>query len=488
MASEDTQLAQTVHRRALHGKRSFRHGLAVDSPLYDASEEDNDETGDDTASAVSIASPNQHSSPNQSAATPRQLPSSPLSRSNLPSNPPGPKQSQIRKVQGAAIPPSSLESDGVDSPTYDGDIESSTTAAPVPSSANKYTSHHRDHSHTHQLSSSTFTPDSPNSASFPAGVTSATTSTASSVAATPSTTQADIMAPPQPTAPPVYHRHSMSQPSIPPPVEASVTPAITISSTSRISMSPKEERKTLSIPHHHPHHELAAGEPEPADATMEIFDPSALTPDEIQKYVKDALEGTGPIPRKYKPNPPPTDRAIRIYADGVYDIFHFGHALQLRQAKLSFPSVHLLVGVCSDELCQEHKSRTVMSHAERCESVRHCRWVDEILSDAPWVIDQAFLDKHQIDYVAHDEDPYKGSDGSDDVYDYVKRTGHFIPTRRTPGVSTSELLERMVRGYRDGQWDAKLDKMGYPELKAEGSEFGSRAPSRAPSRPESRLK
>lgn len=81
------------------------------------------------------------------------------------------------------------------------------------------------------------------------------------------------------------------------------------------------------------------------------------------------------------------------------------------------------MGVCSDELCSEHKSRTVMSHAERCESVRHCRWVDEILPDAPWIIDQAFLDKHDIDYVAHDDDPYQGSDGSDDIYDYVKSIG-----------------------------------------------------------------
>src|SRR5258708_2110575 len=44
--------------------------------------------------------------------------------------------------------------------------------------------------------------------------------------------------------------------------------------------------------------------------------------------------------------------------------------------------------------------------------------------------------------------------------------GRFIPTRRTPGVSTSELLERMVVGYRHGDWDPKLEKMGHPELKS----------------------
>jgi glycerol-3-phosphate cytidylyltransferase-like family protein len=44
-------------------------------------------------------------------------------------------------------------------------------------------------------------------------------------------------------------------------------------------------------------------------------------------------------------------------------------------------------------------------------------------SDAPWVIDQAFLQKHQIDYVAHDEDPHAGSNWSEDVYRFAKSTG-----------------------------------------------------------------
>lgn len=57
------------------------------------------------------------------------------------------------------------------------------------------------------------------------------------------------------------------------------------------------------------------------------------------------------------------------------------------------PWVCMLAGVNSDEQCEEHKSMTVMTHAERCEAVRHCRWVDEVMPGALWVIDQAFLDK-----------------------------------------------------------------------------------------------
>ena len=87
-----------------------------------------------------------------------------------------------------------------------------------------------------------------------------------------------------------------------------------------------------------------------------------------------------------------------------------------------------------------------MTEKERYASVKHCKWVDEVIEDAPWSVDQAFLDLHQIDYVAHDDLPYTSAD-SDDVYQFVKEQGRFIATKRTEGVSTSELITRIVRDY-----------------------------------------
>lgn len=143
---------------------------------------------------------------------------------------------------------------------------------------------------------------------------------------------------------------------------------------------------------------------------------------------------------------PPSDRPVRIYCDGIYDMFHYGHARSLEQVKKLFPNVHLLVGVCNDELTNSKKGRTVMNEKERAESLRHCRWVDEVVEDAPWVIDDAFLAKHRVDFVAHDDIPYQSED-SDDVYKFVKDRGQFIATQRTAGISTSDLITRIVRDY-----------------------------------------
>lgn len=52
----------------------------------------------------------------------------------------------------------------------------------------------------------------------------------------------------------------------------------------------------------------------------------------------------------------------------------------------------------------------------------------------------------QIDFVAHDDIPYI-SEGHEDVYKFVKDSGHFWPTKRTSGVSTSDLITRIVRDY-----------------------------------------
>ena len=42
------------------------------------------------------------------------------------------------------------------------------------------------------------------------------------------------------------------------------------------------------------------------------------------------------------------------------------------------------------------------------------------MTDAPWVITPEFLEKHKIDFVAHDALPYSDASGqANDVYDFV---------------------------------------------------------------------
>ncbi|KAJ4885644.1 Choline-phosphate cytidylyltransferase 2 [Raphanus sativus] len=143
-----------------------------------------------------------------------------------------------------------------------------------------------------------------------------------------------------------------------------------------------------------------------------------------------------------------SDRPVRVYADGIFDLFHFGHARAIEQAKKSFPNTYLLVGCCNDKITNKFKGKTVMTESERYESLRHCKWVDEVIPDAPWVLTTEFLDKHKIDYVAHDALPYADASGAgNDVYEFVKSIGKFKETKRTEGISTSDIIMRIVKDY-----------------------------------------
>ena len=141
-------------------------------------------------------------------------------------------------------------------------------------------------------------------------------------------------------------------------------------------------------------------------------------------------------------------RPVRLYADGVFDMFHHGHMRLLEQCKKRFTHAFLIVGVSGDEETHRLKGKTVMNEAERAEAVAHCKWVDEVICQSHWSLTLEFLDLHQIDFVCHDEAPYPGG-GGEDIYAPIKSAGRFLATLRTDGISTSDIILRIVRDYDD---------------------------------------
>lgn len=123
------------------------------------------------------------------------------------------------------------------------------------------------------------------------------------------------------------------------------------------------------------------------------------------------------------------------------------HMRQLEQAKNAFPEVYLLVGVTGDAETHKRKGLTVLTGSERAETLRHCKWVDEVIPNCPWIVTPDFLEKHKIDYVAHDDLPY-GADEGDDIYTPIKKEGKFLVTQRTEGVSTTGIITKCVPGVQ----------------------------------------
>ena len=143
-------------------------------------------------------------------------------------------------------------------------------------------------------------------------------------------------------------------------------------------------------------------------------------------------------------------RTIRVYTDSVYDLFHHGHARQLFQGKDMFLKckVYLIVGVHSQAVVRAKKGDTLMKEAERYEIVRHCRYADCVIQDAPWSneIDEKMLSRHEIHFVAHADIP-SFSENTKGIYRDLKKKGRFAATNRTEGVSTSDIITRVLKNY-----------------------------------------
>lgn len=135
------------------------------------------------------------------------------------------------------------------------------------------------------------------------------------------------------------------------------------------------------------------------------------------------------------------DKLVRVWCDGCYDMVHFGHANQLRQAKAM--GDYLVVGVHTDEEIQNHKGPPVFTEQERYKMVRAIKWVDEVVEGVPYVTSLETMDKYKCDFCVHGDDITVDASG-EDSYRYVKESGRYKECRRTAGISTTDLVGRML--------------------------------------------
>lgn len=71
------------------------------------------------------------------------------------------------------------------------------------------------------------------------------------------------------------------------------------------------------------------------------------------------------------------------------------------------------------------------------------KWVDEVITDAPYAITEQFLNRlfheYNIDYVIHGDDPCLLPDGTD-AYAAAKKAGRYKQIKRTEGVSSTDIV------------------------------------------------
>lgn len=143
----------------------------------------------------------------------------------------------------------------------------------------------------------------------------------------------------------------------------------------------------------------------------------------------------------------PKNRPVRIYCSGIYDLFHYGHVNFLMQVKHLFPKVELIVGINNDKITQKYKGQTVMNEIERLEGVKHCKYINDVVENAPWEPNKEFLKKYKIDFIAHDTDSYSPDEMTILDKSADNNSNIFIPTIKIDGISTTKIITTILKNY-----------------------------------------
>jgi len=127
------------------------------------------------------------------------------------------------------------------------------------------------------------------------------------------------------------------------------------------------------------------------------------------------------------------------YVTMVGDLFHYGHVRFLKQAKSRCD--HLLVGIHADNIVQTYKQKPTMSMEERIEVVRACKYVDDVLADAPLITTPELLDKLNIDIVFVSISPTPNYAINDFYHNIADK---LLTLEYTATISTTNIIKRIT--------------------------------------------
>ena len=86
----------------------------------------------------------------------------------------------------------------------------------------------------------------------------------------------------------------------------------------------------------------------------------------------------------------------KVYIDGIFDLFHYGHIESFRKCKELSENVTLIVGVISDKNATSYKRPPIYCESHRYALVENSKYVDQIVQDPPLVVTKEFMEKYNV--------------------------------------------------------------------------------------------
>lgn len=139
---------------------------------------------------------------------------------------------------------------------------------------------------------------------------------------------------------------------------------------------------------------------------------------------------------------------MRIYVDGIWDLFHMGHILHLKDIKnLDKSDNHLIVGIISDKDAQNYKRKPIYNFEQRKILIESCKYVDEIIENSPLIINEKFLKDNSIDLVCHGFLDKKDEEKQSDFFKIPIKLNKFRAIQYNLGISTTSIINKIKKYY-----------------------------------------
>lgn len=133
----------------------------------------------------------------------------------------------------------------------------------------------------------------------------------------------------------------------------------------------------------------------------------------------------------------------RVYTDGIYDLFHRGHVESFKQIKELYPHYDLVVGVVNDLDATGYKRAPIYSEEDRYCLVESCRYVDELVRDAPLIMTEEFLLDNKIDLVVHGFSNPADSEKQAEFFRVPISLGKFQEVPYYDKISSSDIIRKI---------------------------------------------
>jgi choline-phosphate cytidylyltransferase len=145
------------------------------------------------------------------------------------------------------------------------------------------------------------------------------------------------------------------------------------------------------------------------------------------------------------------NKELRIYCSGVFDLFHIGHMKLFEKiyyyCKENFNiNFKIIVGIHSDYACESYKRKPIINEKVRYETIKYCKYVDEIIEDAPLETTVEFIKNHNIDYVAIGEEYKDNLEKNIFFYGGALELNKYFYISRYDLISTSDII-KLCKNY-----------------------------------------